>query len=207
VCAVVLACAVSACAQLIGTDFTGTPRSDASAREPEAGARDATTAGDGGGGGGDAGEDSDDATAAEDTNEPRWAYCELHGGLCSCIPFSIPVDSGFPCDQAHLPSGFCCADPGYPYDDSAYCTCGTWTCHVSTETGSCLCGAYSDGGVGQTCTGDFCCAHDSLYTCGCADASSRVCIFGDADTQVTSCTESNQPCPHGGKRVTSCTAF
>jgi hypothetical protein len=204
--AVLLACFGAACAQLIGTDFTGTPRGDASPADADARTDDATVSDGPGARDGDVAEDASDAPTTDDAMEPRWAYCELRGSLCSCISYSIPVDGGDACDETQLPSGFCCADPGYPYDDNATCTCGAWTCHVS-ELGTCLCGAYTEGGAGETCSGSFCCAHAFAFTCSCDDASATACVFGDADTPVTSCAENLQPCPRGGKRVTSCSAL
>jgi hypothetical protein len=150
----------------------------------------------------------DDAplTDADDAGRSLWPLCTTAGALCSCTAWSLDVDSSS-CAAADFPSGFCCADPGWPAASNASCTCGAWTCHT-TGTGTCVCGAFEGGTAGSSCTDTFCCAHPFVDTCGCASTSNAACpsAFADANNvPVASCALANQPCPRGGTRVSSCT--
>jgi hypothetical protein len=150
--------------------------------------------------------DASDATLTDaDAGRTRWPYCGTNGPLCSCTSWSFEMDSSS-CAATDYDGGFCCAEPGWPTESNANCTCGAWTCHT-TGSGTCACGAYSEGGAATSCTDTFCCAHPFLYTCTCASTKAAACpsALGDANNiPVTSCTQPAQPCAKGGARVSSC---
>lgn len=153
----------------------------------------------------DASVDGSTSDADEDARS-LWPFCQTSGSLCACAAYGIQVDSSA-CEATTFPSGFCCADPGWPSASSSTCTCGAWTCHT-TGSGTCLCGAYPDGSPGSSCSDSFCCAHPTQSTCGCASTASAACpsAFADANNvPVASCAQATQPCPRGGTRVSSCT--
>ena len=206
---------LAACSQLLGTDFNGSPRDEDAAAEdgaiadgtlPPDGATSADGAAPGpdGSAGPDAGGGPDGASL--DSSDPYYAICSFQSYACSCQGFSFPDDGG-PCDESAFPSGWCCADPGYPA--TGQCSCGSWECKT-LPSGTCFCGWASEGGAGGTCSDSYCCAHPIVYTCTCASAQASACptLFVDANNiPVTTCALPNQPCPNGGHRVASCSKF
>ena len=99
----------------------------------------------------------------------------------------------------------CCADPGYPGDAGAECTCENYACTTSYP-GECWCSLDRTGQVlGPRCLGEYdagpCCLFTSPDSiCECGDLAS--CEGG---MEVPNCAVDILPCPAGDKvLVPSC---
>ena len=139
-----------------------------------------------------------------DATDPRYAFCSKSGATCTCLSFGIEADASS-CTAADFPSGFCCADPGWPAASDSTCTCGAWTCHT-TASNTCVCGTF-EAGTAPSCSDALCCAHPIVGTCTCAASAAAACpsAFADANNiPIASCTQATQPCPRGGTRVSAC---
>ena len=216
--ACVVASSLVACADLLGTDFSGDPRGpDAGADATLDGAAigdgavqdGATQPGSDGASGGDS--TTTDGTTSDgpgvDTSDPYFTSCSFQATTCVCQGWPFPIEAGPPCDTARfVDGGICCADPGYP--QSGNCSCGGWQCKPGTG-GSCLCGAYSEGGLGASCVDTYCCAHPTLLTCSCGPTQALGCpsfYFDANNVPIGQCSQQTELCPNGGHQVTSCSA-
>jgi hypothetical protein len=204
-----LACAVTACADLLGTDFSGDPRGpDASTEGGEAQSAEGGAGSDSGSvasdaasdhavaSGPDGGSTLDGAVGAVDAATVYCGFGDDGGGECLCT--NTPANGvtlGAACAATSVAGpSLCCAVQGWPSPNIAPgwagCVCSSIHCEVDAFGDVCQCGfaAPSNGDKPVTsCTGwASCCRGKSTYAPTCA------------------CYKQSIPCQNGDEPVPSC---
>ena len=204
-----LACALTACADLLGTDFSGDPRGpDGGADDGQAhGADGGVGASDGASGGTDAGPGTPppppgDAGGVNDAgvDAAPTVYCGFgDDGGSECVCTNTPakgVALGAACSAKSVPGpSLCCAVQGWPSPNIAPgwagCVCSSIYCQIDVFGDVCQCGfaapSNGDKPVASCTTGwATCCRSKSTYAPVCA------------------CYKQNIPCSNGDEKVPSC---
>jgi hypothetical protein len=211
--ALAIALAAAACADLIGTDFSGTPRVDGGAADvATSDAPGETTSSSSSGSTADGGS-SPDAPVARDVAPADVASldvadatvnCNAKTGHCTCYAIIYGTNATACSPQSLAPSApvWCCADPGYPTTSGATCDCSEVHCQGFVDSCSCfLSPASQNNEIPQNqCTGSVCCSGDSLDECDCYTGRST-CPSGF--TATANCNAS-APCRTGRTPVAAC---
>ena len=125
--------------------------------------------------------------------------------VCTCVATPTATSPVGSC-PGPLPEPICCADPSYPSEAGAACSCENYAC--TTPPDECYCSADSTG----TILGPRCLAADDDDGGPCCLSTSPkvICQCGGLEScegammEVPNCSVEILPCPNGKVRVPSC---